>query len=518
MRMRPTRSHLLLFALSAWVSAAATAQAGVPDALYAPPPAVLVGTSPAQSPTILRLSIHEALVGALTRAVIIQTQRLDLQQQEAQTEQASHEFLPQTTVSGGLERDRGSATDVVTTQGTATSASLVSTWKLRSGTQVAVSGERQASPTGSLDSGGSLNTSSHIMSLSITHPLLRGSGSDVVLLNEHRAALALEIARKSSLQTQRDVVLSGVDAYFGLEQARQNTTLAEAALKRATDARAINEALLTAGRIAAIAMLQSDADVAQAELAVIQARQTESVACRQLLRVIGRDDLNADQTTVTLTDSFVSYLPPEIQSEGPIMQDALARRVDLGLAAAAVTASQFGVVAANDGMRNQLDLYVRLDRSGSSMSGVRTRQVNLAVGLSYTIPLDQSLSRLALSAARVDLKKADLARADLEWTARGEVSDALKNIQFAFLQYRMAQRTAQLARHRLDAEVDKARAGRSSATDLSLAQDTLNQALFQEAQARFAIFTAQLALQRSTGTMLEQWHMDSPAQDTALPL
>lgn len=356
------------------------------------------------------------------------------------------------------------------------------------------------------------------MSLSITHPLLRGSGSDVVLLNEHRAALALEIARKSSLQTQRDVVLSGVDAYFGLEQARQNTTLAEAALKRATDARAINETLLTAGRIAAIAMLQSDADVAQAELAVIQARQTESVACRQLLRVIGRDDLNADQTTVTLTDSFVSYLPPEIQSEGPIMQDALARRVDLGLAAAAVTASQFGVVAANDGMRNQLDLYVRLDRSGSSMSGVITRQVNLAVGLSYTIPLDQSLSRLALSAARVDLKKAELARADLEWTARGEVSDALKNIQFAFLQYRMAQRTARVARHRLDAEVDKARAGRSSATDLSLAQDTLNQALFQEAQARFAIFTAQLALQRSTGTMLEQWHMDSPAQDTALPL
>lgn len=45
-------------------------------------------TAPMPALAELRLSIGEALQGALTRAVVIQMQQLDLQQQQAQTEQA----------------------------------------------------------------------------------------------------------------------------------------------------------------------------------------------------------------------------------------------------------------------------------------------------------------------------------------------------------------------------------------------------------------------------------------------
>ncbi|WP_230586805.1 TolC family protein, partial [Ralstonia solanacearum] len=108
----------------------------------------------------------------------------------------------------------------------------------------------RSAPADSFVSGASLNTSSRVTSVSLSQPLLRGSGSDVVLLNERRATLALESARRSFLQTRRDVVLNGVLAYFALEQAKQNLTLAQAALQRANEARSINEALLAAGRIA----------------------------------------------------------------------------------------------------------------------------------------------------------------------------------------------------------------------------------------------------------------------------
>ncbi|WP_369952137.1 TolC family protein [Ralstonia syzygii] len=521
--MSVSRCHALLLALSIGAAGPARAQPDNPGTMLAAPPAMAAGTVPAHPPTALRLSLQEALQGALTRAVIVQTQQLDLQQQQEQTAQARHEFLPQTVLSSQLERNSASSTGTVATRGTATSGNLVSRWKLRSGTQLSLSEGRlynrfgQSAPADSFVSGASLNTSSRVTSVSLSQPLLRGSGSDVVLLNERRAALALESARKSFLQTQRDVVLSGVLAYFALEQAKQNVTLAQAALQRAGETRSINEALLAAGRIARIALLQSDADVAQAELALTQSRQAESVARRQLLRVIGRYDLDADRTDITLTDSFVAYLPPPTQSEGPIMRDALARRVDLQLAQDAVTASQFSVIATQDGMRNQLDLYARLDRSGGNAAGTATRQINRAVSLSFSMPLDKSESRLALGAARVALKKAELLLADMERTARAEVSDALKNIDFAFLQHRMAQRTAELARQRLAGEIEKARAGRSSATDLSLAQDTLNQALSQEVQARFAIFTAQLELQRVSGTVLEQWHVEAFVQETLPP-
>lgn len=518
-----SRCHALLLALSIGAADAVLAQSDRPDALLAAPPAIAAEALSAPPPTALRLSLQEALQGALTRAVSVQTQQLDLQQQQEQTEQARHEFLPQTVLSSQLERNSASGTGTGATRGTATSGNLVSTWKLRSGTQLSLSEGRlynrygQSAPADSFVPGASLNTSSRVTSVSLSQPLLRGSGSDVVLLNEHRAALALESARRSVLQTQRDVVLNGVLAYFALEQARQNVSLAQAALQRAGDARSINDALLAAGRIARIALLQSDADVAQAELALTQSRQAENVARRQLLRVIGRYDLDADRTDITLTDSFAAYLPPATQNEAPILRDALARRVDLQLARDAVSASQFSVIAAQDGMRNQLDLYARLDRSGDSAGGTSNRQINRAVGLSFSMPLDKSESRLALGAARVALTKAELSLADLERTARAEVSDALRNIDFAFLQHRMAQRTAELARQRLAGEIEKARAGRSSATDLSLAQDTLNQALSQEVQARFAIFTAQLELQRVSGTALEQWHVAAFAQATLPP-
>ena len=494
------RSRAWLFALQMCVAGMACAQSGVPAA-----------TAGATPPAVLRLSLQEALQGALTRAVAIEAGQLDVGQQQARTEQAGHEFLPQTVVSSQLERNSASAGGAAAARGTTLSANLASTWKLRSGTQLSVTEGRQygrdgrRAPVDGVDPAVNPDASSRAGSLSLTQPLLRGAGRDVVLLNERRAGLALEGARDGFLQTQRDVVLAGVAAYFGLEQAQQNVTLARAALKRAGETKAINEELLAAGRISRIALLQSDADTAQAELALMQARQGEDVARRQLLRAIGRYDLDADRTDVTLTDTFAADLPPETRSEDAVLREALARRVDLALASAAVKEGRLGMTEADDALRNQLDLYVRRDRSGWNGAGAATRSGNLAVGLSFSIALDKSAGRLAAGAARVALRKAELSQLDLERTARTEVGDALKNIDFAFAQHRLAQRTAGLARQRLDAEVEKTRAGRSSATDLSLAQDALNQALSQELQARFAIFSARLELQRVSGTALEQW-------------
>lgn len=92
-----------------------------------------------------------------------------------------------------------------------------------------------------------------------------------------------------------------------------------------------------------------------------------------------------------------------------------------------------------------------------------------------------------------------------ERNAISETRDALKAIDFAQAQYRLSQRTAELAARRLEDEIEKTRAGRSSATELTQAQDSLRDARSQEVQARYAIFTAQLDLQRVTGTLLERW-------------
>ncbi|WP_230586804.1 hypothetical protein [Ralstonia solanacearum] len=118
--MSVSRCHALLLAVSIGAADAALAQSDRPDAMLAVPPAMVAEAAPAHPPAALRLSIQEALQGALTRAVVVQTQQLDLQQQQEQTEQARHEFLPQTVLSSQLERNSASSTSTAATRGTAT--------------------------------------------------------------------------------------------------------------------------------------------------------------------------------------------------------------------------------------------------------------------------------------------------------------------------------------------------------------------------------------------------------------
>jgi hypothetical protein len=59
---------------------------------------------------------------------------------------AGHEFLPQTVLSSQLERNSASATGTAATRGTTFSGMLTSSWKLRSGTQLALTEARQSSP------------------------------------------------------------------------------------------------------------------------------------------------------------------------------------------------------------------------------------------------------------------------------------------------------------------------------------------------------------------------------------
>jgi outer membrane protein TolC len=121
------------------------------------------------------------------------------------------------------------------------------------------------------------------------------------------------------------------------------------------------------------------------------------------------------------------------------------------------------------------------------------------------MPLDKASQQAAVDASNASLTKAELTLAETERNAIAQTRDALKAIDFARAQYLLSTRTATLAVERLDAEVEKARAGRSSVIELTQAQDSLRDARSQELQARYAMFTSRLDLQRLTGTLLESW-------------
>lgn len=445
----------------------------------------------------LSLGIRDAIDEVLARSVAALTARLDLRTQLQQAALARRDFLPQATLAGQSDR---------TNDTNSSNTTLASTWKLRSGATVSASVGRSVvrSPSG-IDAQTQTSTST-TQSIGLTQPLLRGAGVEVATLNERQADLSARGARRDFTQSIADLVFDTVSAYFALEQARRNVDLARETIARLAKVRAVNEAQLAAGRIPRTTLLQNDVDEAQAKFSLAQSEQAETVARRTLLRLIAHDAQEPDRTELVLHDSFVDQADGPLPLEAKVISIALEWRSDVRSARSTLAAARLSLISARDASRDQLDVYAKIDRqrSTSSLSSQATTNVP-AVGISFSITLDKTTLRAAVDSASVSVTKAELALAETERNAISETRDAVKAIDFAQTQYRLSQRTAELAAQRLDDEIEKARAGRSSATELTQAQDSLRDARSQELQARYAIFTARLELQRATGTILERW-------------
>lgn len=477
-----------------------TIQLNVLRALLAIAVLALSTTIRAQPEAAEALTIREAIDKVLANAVRAKTAHLDLGTQLKQAALGRRDFVPQAVLSGQSERSN---------QDRSASASLSSTWKMRTGASLSAAVGRSVVRSPSLADATRQTGTTTTQSLGLTQPLLRGAGTEVATVNERQSDLSSNGARRDFAQAMADLVFDTVSAYFALEQARRNVALARETIERLQKMRAVNDALLAAGRIPRTTLLQNDLDEAQATFSLAQAEQAETVAQRTLLRLLTSDAQDPDRARITLGDSFAGLAERPALDEREAMAIALERRSDVRSARDAVASARLSLVSARDALRDQLDVYAKVDRQRSTLPLAPPTTTNVpAVGVQFSMTLDKTALHTAADTAGAGVTKAELALAEAERNAIAETRDALKAIDFAQAQHRLAQRTAELAARRLDDEVEKTRAGRSSATELTQAQDALRDARSQEVQARYAIFTARLDLQRVTGTILEQWGVD----------
>jgi outer membrane protein TolC len=444
-------------------------------------------------PFPLTIGVHEAIDRMLANAKAGGA-RMDLGDQLKLAAGARREFLPQVLLSAQSER---------TGEGSSSSSELQTTWRFRTGASLSASVGRSVmrGPVQPATSGRTDRITTQ--SLELSQPLLRGSGVEAATIGERQADLAASSARRDFAEALANLVFDTVNAYFALEQARRNLDLAHETISRLGKMRAVNEALLAAGRIPRTTLSQNDLDAAQAKLALARAEQVEMVAKRTLLRLTADNLHDTDAAQIILRDSFAGHAAAAVPSEREAIAMALNRRGDVGRARDSVASARLRLASARDAARDQLDVYTKLDRQRSALPAAETTVST--VGLRFSIALDKTSWRDAVAAASLGLDKAELLLSEVERTVSAETRDALKAIDFAKAQQWLAQRTAELAERHLDDEVERTRAGRSSAIELAQAQDALRDARAQETQARYGVFTAQLDLQRATGTILERW-------------
>ena len=81
--------------------------------------------------------------------------------------------------------------------------------------------------------------------------------------------------------------------------------------------------------------------------------------------------------------------------------------------------------------------------------------------------------------------------------------DAVRQQQFASQQLALTQTNIEVARQRHDAELDRFRLGRTSALELSVAQQAMTSSRVQLLQSQFEVLTARLGVFKATGRLLE---------------
>ena len=340
--------------------------------------------------------------------------------------------------------------------------------------------------------------------LAVTQPLLRGGGFAVNRAPLRIARLQDSIGRLALRNTLSEGISRIVLGYRALQQAQEQVRLAELALARTDELIATNRALIDAGRMAAADIVQSEADQANQQVALLQMRQQRNSAQLALLQQLALDPA----TNIVAADPVAAEQIPI--DAGRAIEIARASRMDL-------LAQQYAVEQAREGLRlarNQrlwdLSVVATATRTAGRdpLFGPLPSLTDNRVGLQLAIPLGDPAPKLAVVEADTSLRTAELRLEALDQAVETQVRDAAQRVEAAWLQVEAARRFKALSARAVEIARDKLSAGRSSNFEVLSLQDALRTAEIQELAALIAYLDALTSFDLQIGATLESWKIE----------
>ena len=217
---------------------------------------------------ILGLTLDDAIALAVRDNRGIQTAYLQRVAQKFDLYVSEGKFFPKLTLTTGI-LDNKAAGLSSRTKDITTNATLA----LPTGAKLSLSTANAIGPSSS-------NSSS--TSITLTQPLLKNGGLDANTASIRVARLDEQINRLTLKATLSQTVTQVVSAYRELLRAQEQRTIAEAALQRSKDLYQVNKALISTGRMAEVEIFQTEAEIANREVALEEAGSgVRSFICSQ---------------------------------------------------------------------------------------------------------------------------------------------------------------------------------------------------------------------------------------------
>ena len=370
------------------------------------------------------------------------------------------------------------------------------------------------------------------LGLNVTQPLLRGSGTS---LNRRFIRIAGNEQRITSLLFQQQLILTvygvirlytDMVALVEDEKVKQETlALAE---KLLSDVRAQVEE----GTLAQVEATRANAQVFSARQDLINARglrEEQEAIFKNVITRRGNEDPEVANVRIIPTDTLSIPARDEVRPMQDLVGDALAHRPDLDQARLQVANSQIGLQGARSLTRPQLDLVGTMQNNGlagqetsflgsfdpgfiggfgSVLGQIFSRNYpTYGVGLQMTLPIHNRIAEADLARDELQVKQSEIRLRQLQNQARLEVEDALIAMRRARASYEAASEARRLQEESLAAEQAKFEVGASTSFFVIQYESLLAQARSTEVAALSSYVKAKAALQRATGSILDENHI-----------
>jgi outer membrane protein TolC len=445
-------------------------------------------------PPGISLTIADAIAIALRDNRTIRSAYIDRVAQKFDLRVAEDRFTPQFSINGGATQQQIAGIKTTSAEVTPTATALLPT-----GATFGLAWANQ-----STDSAGILTRSS-TAELTLSQPLLRGGGVDVNMAPVRSARLTERINRLRLKSTVSETVGQVIFAYRALLQAQEELKLAQASVARAQELVGINRSLIAAGRMAEVDIVQTEADLENQQIRVLEATKALDSARLQLLNLLSID-LGAAIVARESTD------PAKITTNlSRLMQIALAQRPDYLGQVLVVEQNKLGIVVAQDQRLWDVSVFASGRFGHATTAGGGTfaseRISDMTVGAAFTVPLNDLHREQPYVQATSALQTSELQLASIRQGVELQIRGSATDLDIRWRQLEASRRVRQLAARAVDIEKEKLKAGRSTNFQVRGLENDLRSAESQQLDAIIGYLNALTLLDTQLGTTLETWRI-----------
>lgn len=367
------------------------------------------------------------------------------------------------------------------------------------------------------------------LGINVTQPLLRGFGS---ALNRRFIRIAGNQRKIASLVFQQQLILTVygvIRLYTDLVALNEDEKVKAEAVALAEKLYSDVKAQVEEGTLAQVELTRANAQVYSTRQDLINARglrEEQEAILKNVLTRRGNADPEVAGAHVIPTDTLSIPAADQVRPMQDLVTDALNQRPDVGQAQLQVANAIIGLEGARSLTRPQLDLNGVMLNNGlagqanpfassadpgfiAGYGGVfeqifARRYPTYGVGLQLNLPVHNRVAEADLARDQIQARQQEVRLRQLRNQVRLEVEDALIAMRRARASYDAAVQARMAQQESLDAEQAKFEVGASTSFFVIQYESLLAQARSAEVAARSSYVKARAALQRATGSILDE--------------